>query len=146
VTENRTLHIERTFDAPVEDVFDAWTSADVIRRWWRVEEHWETREAIVDLRIGGQVRVAMHDPTDGADYGGGGLYTEIDRPNRLAFTWIWDRDPRGTLIEIDFAETDGVTTVNFKHSGLWDEEAVQSHNYGWTGVFDKLENYLAAQN
>jgi uncharacterized protein YndB with AHSA1/START domain len=143
MTETRTLRLERTFDAPPDVVFDAWTNPEVMRRWWRVEEHWKTVEAISDLRIGGDVRVKMHDPTDGEDYGGGGKYTEIDRPNRLAFTWIWDRDPRGTLIEIDFTEVEGATHVNFTHSGLWDEEAIVSHTYGWNGVFDKLENLLA---
>jgi len=143
VTENRTLYIERTVNAPAEAVFDAWTSEEVMRRWWMVEKHWVTAEAEVDLRIGGEVRVVMHDPQEGENYGGRGKYTEIERPHRLAFTWIWDREPYGTLIEIDFKESDGVTAVNFKHSGLWDEEAVVSHNYGWSSLFDNLEELLA---
>ena len=80
--------------------------------------------------------------TKDAEYGGGGIYTEIDPPTRLAFTWIWDGDTRRTLIEIDFEETDGVTTVRFTHSGLWDEETVRSHERGWSGCFDNLERAL----
>ena len=49
----------------------------------------------------------MRDPDEDVDYGGGGDYTEIDRPSRLAFTWIWDDETRRTLIEIDFEEADG---------------------------------------
>lgn len=63
---------------------------------------------------------------------------------RLAFTWIWDGDSRRTLIEIDFDETDGVTTVSFTHSGLWDEEAVRSHEGGWGRVLDNLGRTLEA--
>jgi uncharacterized protein YndB with AHSA1/START domain len=142
--DTKTLRIERTFQAPAEAVFDAWTSEEVIRRWWQVERHWETSEAEVDLRVGGVVRVVMRDPQKDIEYGGGGRYTEIEPPTRLAFTWIWDDDRRRTLIEIDFEETDGATTVRFTHSGLWDEEAVRSHEDGWGRIFDGLERELEA--
>jgi hypothetical protein len=48
------------------------------------------------------------------------------------------------LIEVDFRENDGVTTVNFTHSGLWDEEAVRDHEDGWRKLFDNLERTLEA--
>ena len=47
------------------------------------------------------------------------------------------------LIEIDFEETDGATLVRFTHSGLWDEDAVRSHDGGWNRAFDNLEAALA---
>ena len=138
-----TLTIERTFPAPAERVFDAWTSEEVMRRWWQAERSWETAEAEVDLRVGGAVRVVMRDPATGTEYGGGGLYTEIERPRRLAFTWLWDGETRRTLIEIDFAERDGATTVRFTHRGLWDEETVRSHTRGWSNVLDSLGRELS---
>jgi len=137
-----TLRIERTFQAPAERVFDAWTSEEVMRRWWQAERGWETAAAEVDLRVGGAVRVVMRDPEKDAEYGGGGMYTEIEPPTRLAFTWIWDDDIRRTLIEIDFEETDGATTVRFTHSGLWDEDAVRSHEHGWGNILDNLGRIL----
>jgi uncharacterized protein YndB with AHSA1/START domain len=86
----------------------------------------------------------MHDPNKDVDIGGGN-YTEIDPPTCLAFTWIWDgHDTRRTLIELDFEDTDGITTVSFAHSGLWDEEAVRSHEHGWGNIFDSLERTLEA--
>ena len=144
MTDNKTLRIERTFQAPAEAVFDAWTSEEVIRRWWHTELGWETAEAEVDLRVGGVVRVVMRDPNKDVEFGGGGTYTEIEPPTRLAFTWIWDGDTRRSLIEIDFEEADGITTVRFTHSGLWDEEAVRSHREGWDMMFDSLEGVLGA--
>jgi uncharacterized protein YndB with AHSA1/START domain len=144
VSENRTLRIERTYQAPAQAVFDAWTSEEVMRRWWRAEHDWETSEAEVDLRVGGAVRVVMRDPARGVEYGGGGVYTEIEPPRRLAFTWLWDDNDTRQLIELDFEETDGVTTVRFAHSGLWDEAAVRSHEGGWNRAFDNLERALAA--
>ena len=144
MTDDRTLRIERTFQAPAEAVFRAWTTEEVMRRWWQAAHGWETTEAEVDLRLGGVVRVVMRDPNKDVEYGGGGNYTEIERPTRLAFTWTWDGDTRRTLIEIDFAEADGITTVRFTHSGLWDEDAVRSHEDGWSGILDRLGRTLGA--
>jgi uncharacterized protein YndB with AHSA1/START domain len=137
-----TLRIQRTFHAPVQAVFDAWTSEEVMRRWWHAEHDWETTEVEVDLRVGGTVRVVMRDPHKDAEYGGGGRYTEIDPPRRLAFTWIWDGNDTRQLIEIDLEEAGGVTTVRFTHRDLWNEEAVRSHEEGWNNCFDNLERTL----
>jgi uncharacterized protein YndB with AHSA1/START domain len=142
MTDNRTLRLERTFRAPAEAVFEAWTSEEVLRRWWHTEPGWETSEAEVDLRVGGAVRVVMRDPQRDVDVGGGGAYTEVDPPTRLAFTWTWDGDSHRTLIEIDFEESDGMTTVRFTQTGLWDEEAVRSHEDGWGKLFARLERTL----
>jgi uncharacterized protein YndB with AHSA1/START domain len=141
---DKTLRMERTFQAPVEAVFEAWTSEEVLRRWWHTEHGYETSAAEVDLRVGGTVRVVMRDPENDTEYGGGGTYTEVEPPTRLAFTWTWDDETRETLIEIDFEERDGITTVRFTHSGLWDEEAVRGHEDGWGKLFDNLERALEA--
>jgi uncharacterized protein YndB with AHSA1/START domain len=90
------------------------------------------------------VRVVMRDPHKDIEYGGGGRYTEIEPPTRLAFTWIWDGDDTRQLIELDFEESDGGTIVRFTHSGLWNEEAVRSHESGWGGAFDNLARMLDA--
>jgi len=87
----------------------------------------------------------MRDPEADAEYGGGGTYTEIDPPRRLAFTWLWDDNTTRMLIELDFEETGGVTTVRFTHRGLWDEDAVRSHEGGWTTAFDNLERALGTR-
>ena len=137
-----TLRIERTFRAPAQAVFDAWTSEEVMRRWWHAAHDWETTEASVDLRLGGEVRVVMRDPHKDVEYGGGGRYTEIDPPRRLAFTWFWDGNDKRQLIEIDFEEVEGGTTVRFTHRDLWDEEAVRSHEAGWSTCFENLERVL----
>jgi uncharacterized protein YndB with AHSA1/START domain len=137
------LRIERTYDAPAAAVFDAWTSEEVLRRWFHAERDWTTSEASVDLRVGGAVRVVMHDPDKGEDHGGGGHYTEVDPPSRLAFTWTWDGTDRETLIEIDFEETGGATTVNFTHSNIRDEASRIDHEGGWARCFDNLERALA---
>ena len=134
-----TALVERTYDAPAQAVFDAWANPDVIRRFWHAGPDWETPEAEVDLRVGGSVRVVMRRP-DGAEYGGGGEYTEIDPPHRLAFTWHWDDDPpeQTSLIELSFEEQDGRTTVVLSHSGLPSDASAAEHSDGWQAVLDNL--------
>ncbi len=140
---SETLEIERTYQAPAQAVFEAWTNEEVLRRWFHAMHDWETSHAEVDLRVGGAVRLVMLDPVKGVEHGGGGRYTEIDPPNRLAFTWVWDRETeRETLIEIDFEESGGATTVRFTHSNLRDIDVVEDHRGGWKGCFENLEAAL----
>jgi uncharacterized protein YndB with AHSA1/START domain len=123
------LRIERTFDAPAEEVFDAWTSEEVLLRWWHADPEWETPSAEVDLRVGGKLRIVMRNPMAGADHGGGGEYTAIDRPHRLAFTWIWDDDPENPQL--------------MTNSGITTEKGRDEHEDGWGKCFDNLDRALA---
>jgi uncharacterized protein YndB with AHSA1/START domain len=149
MNERQTLTIERTFAASADRVFEAFTSEEVMRRWWHAGSDWETPEARADPRVGGEVRVLMHNPHKDESYGGGGRYTAVDPPNRLAFTWLWDdelgRDQVEQLIEIEFSESDGQTTVRFTHRDLWDEEALADHEDGWSKCFENLRREVEAR-
>jgi uncharacterized protein YndB with AHSA1/START domain len=140
------LRLKRTFNAPVEAVFDAWTSAEVLRRWWPVGSDWETPVAEVDVRVGGSLRLVMRNP-EGEEFGGSGEYLEITPRERLVFTWTWDghEGHEGTqLIEVEFREQeDGTTTVVLTNRGLRDEDSKRSHRQGWEASFDNLDRVLA---
>jgi len=137
------VSIERTFDASAEDVFDAWTSPEVMRRWLHCGRDWETPAAEVDLRIGGKVRVVMRRP-DGTEAGMGGEYTLIDRPHRLVMTWTFDDDPSNEqLIELSFTEAEGSTTVRMINSRIPTDERRDGQDEGWSGCVDELERALA---
>jgi uncharacterized protein YndB with AHSA1/START domain len=138
------LRIERTFDAPAQEIFDAWTSGEVMRRWLHGGAELETPVAEVDLRVGGRLRVVMRNSRDGTEHGASGEYTVVDPPNRLAFTWVWDRDPNHPLlVELTFTEHDGRTTVVLVNRGLADEEQRDDHERGWNICLDNLEPVLA---
>src|SRR5205823_6766642 len=105
------VRIERTFAASAEDVFNAWTSPEAMRRWFHCAPDWGTPVAEVDLRVGGKVRVVMRMP-DGTEAGAVGEYTVIDRPHRLVMTWTFDDDRSNEQrIELSFSESEGSTTV-----------------------------------
>jgi uncharacterized protein YndB with AHSA1/START domain len=136
------LRIERTFTASAEDVFDAWTSSQVMRRWFHCAPDWDTPQAEVDLRVGGKVRVVMRRP-DGTEAEAQGEYTVIDRPHRLAMTWTFHDDPSNEqLIELGFSESEGSTTVLMVNRGISTDERRDAQDWGWHGCFDELERVL----
>jgi uncharacterized protein YndB with AHSA1/START domain len=138
------VRIERTFDAPAEEVFDAWTSPEVLRRWFRPGRDWEAPSvAEVDLRVGGTIRVVMR-RLDGTEEGAGGVYTVIERPHRLAFTWTFDEYPSNQqMIELEFTEQDGATKVLFVNSRISHEERRDQQYSGWQACLDNMERALA---
>ena len=140
---DRVVRIERTFAAPAEDVFDAWTSPEVMRRWMHCAADWATPEAEVDLRVGGEVRVLMRRP-DGTDAGMHGQYRVIDRPRRLVMSWIFDDDPSNQqLIELTFSEVDGATRVVLINSEISTDQRRDAQDWGWRGCLGELAQILA---
>ena len=135
--------IKRTFNAPVEEVFDAWTNPEVMRRWFHCGVDWDTPEAEVDLRVGGKVRVVMRKP-DGTTVHARGQYTLIDRPRRLVMTWTFEDDPSNEqLVELSFAESEGSTTVLMVNSGISTDARRDAQDEGWHGCLEQLERMLA---
>lgn len=141
-----SLRIERTYDASAEDVFDAWTSPEVLRRWWRPNPAWTTAVAEVDLRVGGRYRISMEDPESGIMRTAGGEYSEVSRPRRLVYSWQWELQdgqfgPAST-VAVDFREEGERTSVVLEHSGFDSSESRDSHNQGWVGILDRFQEYL----
>ena len=142
--KGHVLRIERTFAATAEEVFDAWTSPEVIKRWFRPAPGWSAPEAEVDLRVGGRVRVVMRGH-DGSQVEAGGEYTLIDRPHRLAMTWTFDDDPSNEqLIELTFSESGASTTVVMVNSGISTDERRDAQDRGWSRCLDELGDELVA--
>jgi uncharacterized protein YndB with AHSA1/START domain len=139
----RVVRMERTFAASAEDVFDAWTSPEVMRRWFHCLPDWDTPVAEVDLRVGGGIRVVMRRP-DGTEAGAWGEYTLIERPHRLVMAWTFDDDPSNEqLLELTFSEYNGVTTVLLVNTGISTDHRRDLQDEGWHGCLDQLERLLA---
>ncbi len=137
------VRIERTYSAPAEAVFDAWTSPEVMRRWLHCGPDWGTPEAEVDLCVGGKVRVVMRRP-DRVEVEAQGEYTLIDRPHRLVMTWTFDDDPSNEqLIELSFTEAEGATTVLLVNSRISTDQRRGAQDWGWHGCLEQLDRLLA---
>jgi uncharacterized protein YndB with AHSA1/START domain len=140
--QERVVRIERAFEAPAEDVFDAWTSPEVMRRWFHCGPDWETPEAEVDLRVGGGIRVVMRRP-DGTKPAAWGTFVLIDRPHRLVMTWVFYDDPSNEqLLELTFSESAGATTVVLVNSSISTDERRDAQDWGWGACLGELERLL----
>ena len=143
--QDTVLRLERRYEAPRERVFDAWTNPEVLKQWWAAFPTWETPTAEVDLRPGGSYRLAMRDPESGATHTLVGEYREIERPERLTYTWTWEgkapemQGSENTLVEVEFRDDGGATEVVVTHSGFATPELRDQHAHGWNGCLDNLE-------
>jgi uncharacterized protein YndB with AHSA1/START domain len=141
MSETSELRLERTFAAPPQAVFEAWTNPLVLRRWWAAGRAWETPRAEVDLRVGGRYRLSMRDPKAGVVHTVGGVYREIRRPERLVYTWRWEdaETPAESLVCVDFVAVERGTTVILHHTGLPSGQQRDQHRAGWSGCLENLE-------
>jgi uncharacterized protein YndB with AHSA1/START domain len=146
VTDAGVIRVSRSFAAPIGEVFDAWTNPDVMALWWHPGRDWQTPLATVDLRVGGAISISLRAP-DGREIGWSGVYTDIDAPNRVAFTFTWageeDSPAANSLVEVTFTELAGVTTVELVHRGYAPGVRPSADTQGWTACFDNLNAILA---
>ena len=84
------LRLSRTFDAPRETVFRAWTQPENLRKWWGVAEGYTAPITEVDLRVGGKYRLGMKAPDDDEVNIVGGEFKEVDPPQKIVLTWAWE--------------------------------------------------------
>jgi uncharacterized protein YndB with AHSA1/START domain len=108
--------ITREFDAPRHLVWEAWTTPELVKRWWNAKRG-EVTVAEIDLRVGGRWRYAMV-TEDGFEVGFRGEYREIVPNERLVSTEFFEGVPEGvseedatTLNTATFREQDGRTTL-----------------------------------
>jgi|ERR1700751_807123 uncharacterized protein YndB with AHSA1/START domain len=141
------LILNRTFNAPRERIFRAWTEAAELDRWFGPFADAKVKSS-VDLRVGGAYSIAIQRP-GGPVFTASGVYREIRRPERLVFTWNADGGPEraeGTLVTIEFFEDGDKTHVTLTHQKFTSSEMRERHEHGWRGCFDRLESLLASRN
>ena len=136
------LILNRTFQAPIEKVFRAWTNPTEIDRWFAPSDD-HTVSSSVDFRVGGTYRIDMH-KNDGNVFTVHGKYVEIKVPYRIIFTWqgACDFEPNETLVTVEFFSVGDTTQVTLTHQRFSTEDSRQRHEHGWTGCLDRLGRIL----
>jgi uncharacterized protein YndB with AHSA1/START domain len=107
----REIVLRREFDAPRPLVFEAWTTPELLMRWYGARG-WNLVECEIDLRVGGRWRFVSRGP-DGARMGQSGVYRGVVPPERLVLTEVFDDQsyPGESLITHVFVEEHGRTTL-----------------------------------
>ena len=148
--------LERTFRAPIEDVWELWTTREGIESWWG-PEGFKVEVRSIDLRPGGELRYGMTavapEMVEFMRREGMPLttearltYTEVSAPHRLAYVhradFIPGVEPYDTATSVELrAGPDGVQmTLRFDrmHDDTWTERAVQ----GWESELGRLARVL----
>lgn len=106
--------ITRAFDAPKHLVYKAWTTPELVKRWWHANRG-EATIAEIDLRVGGRWRYVMV-TADGFEVGFHGEYREIVPNERIVATEVYEGMPEGApeeeaLNTVTFTEANGRTTL-----------------------------------
>ena len=94
---DRQIVVTRLFDAPRPLVFEAWTKAEHVARWWDPSGV-PLAVCEIDLRPGGAFRWVNRAPDGGEGHSFAGIYREIDPPGKLVFTSPDSRDRGATLV------------------------------------------------
>jgi uncharacterized protein YndB with AHSA1/START domain len=136
-----TLVVRRRIAATREDLFDAWTDPASMRAWM-CPGSVASAEVEMDLRVGGRLRILMQDSA--ATYEYHGVFTVIDRPAVLAFTWIAKAtDMHTTLVTVEFIERGELDTELVLTHEPWPRpEGRDQYRAGWTSILEKLAAFL----
>jgi uncharacterized protein YndB with AHSA1/START domain len=154
----KRITIERTFDAPIEDVWDLWTTKEGIESWWG-PEGFMVKVQSIDLRVGGELAYAMiaTGPEQIEFMKRSGMavttdhritFTEITAQKRLSYMqkadFIPGTDPYDVATTVELhATAEGVRmvlTFDAMHDENWTKMAVM----GWESELEKLRKVIAA--
>ena len=139
------LEFVRTYAAPRQLVWDAWTDPDQLARWWGPRGISTPRESIeLDLRPGGRMRFDMVDDATGARYPNSGTIIEVDPPSRIV--WSDDGFPDGTgksTATVTFiAVDDRATTLRVHIVADFTDTVRAGAEQGWRSQLDRLAELL----
>lgn len=139
--------LSRTYDAPVERVFTAWTKPEHIKRWLHPTPEWTNPSVDVDLRVGGRYRIEFLHPESGKSATVGGEFREVVPNRRLVYTWTWEPpNPDGgveTLVTVTLVAVESGTQVNLRQERFADDAMRQRHHEGHSGALECLQTLLA---
>ena len=140
---NITLEIKRTFAAPREKVFRAWTDRGELARWFAPSAEYTTVVLELELRVGGRYRLEMRHK-GGNIHSIYGTYREIRPPEKIVFTWRWDGNPspEDSVVTIEFHDLGNSTEVNLTHERLPNVAERDKHAHGWNGCMEQLAGIL----
>jgi uncharacterized protein YndB with AHSA1/START domain len=140
-TDDSSIFLDTSFNTSIERVWEAWTNPIRVMNWFGSDPNGKVLEAELDVRPGGYFEVTFQD-SDSTKHTCSGTYNEVEKPNKLTFSWQWKSEPGFDSFVIVLLTSEGnSTTMQFEHKNLGNGS---KHNYtkGWESTFSKLERLL----
>ncbi len=146
----RELVVTRTFNGPARIVFDAWTTPELLKRWWAPKSLGVSLfECKSNLRVGGTYRYAFgRDPKKAEVFSG--RYIEVEPPARLVLTQLYERmrDAGEAVVTVTFEEHEGRTRLTlhqlFPSKAALDGAIASGMERGMRETFDQLDALMAS--
>jgi len=153
----KEVTFDRTYDAPIEKVWQAWTDPEILKKWWGPNDV-SIPECEVDLKVGGKLRIVMQASEAMGEYAGTlwpmeATFTVVEAPTKLVYEakgWtegMADTTTIETTQELSLSEDNGKTKLHLQaaihKAGSDAGMAVQGMQYGYSQQLDKLGNLLA---
>jgi uncharacterized protein YndB with AHSA1/START domain len=143
----RTLTLKKTFDAPVELVWEAWTQPEHIAKWWgpkgmsiNVVEH--------NFKVGGKWKYVMPMP-NGGEFISEGAYSEIEKFKKIVTSANFRPMTEGVEIHVLFEKVGEKTNFVFSVVHPTEEYCRQQEKMGfyngWGSTFNRFEEHLKSQ-
>lgn len=149
--DDATLIVKRMLNAPQELAFKAWTTAEHIQQWMRPEPGMTVPFASMDLKVGGRYRIQMQKP-DGEYFTAAGEIREVKPPERLVYTWDWEKDGCGlkygevegqtSLITVEFLKRGKQTEFVLTHTRFATVESRDNHANGWSKIATSFADFV----
>ena len=156
--KTKQLDFERSYPAPPVTVWQAWTDADMLRRWWGPDKT-TVPDCEVDPRVGGSIHIVIEAGEAMGKYQGtrwpmAGTFTLVEPQRRLTYdarSWT-EGDEDTTTIEhtndVTFTESGGTTvvrlTVTITRIGPKAKMAAFGMKWGYKAQLDKLDHLLTS--
>ncbi len=136
-----SLNINKTIKAPIEKVFDAWLNPKLLSLFMTPMPGMPPSDVTTDAKVGGVFTIIMKAGEDQLPHTG--KYLEINRPNKLVFTWQSHNSIDGSTVTLLFDEMNKNTTnIRLSHEKFIDEKARDDHQGGWGNILNVLNSLM----
>jgi len=134
------LVMTRTFDAPRRLVFEAWSKAEHVSRWF-APKPLTVPVCELDFRPGGTFRVVMRAP-DGTEYPFDAKFLEVAPPERIVFAGMI-HETNYSVTTLTFTEQGEKTTLHVHQTYSFASSATNGAKQGWTQTLEQLAEQVA---
>ena len=141
-----SLHLLRPVAASPAQLFDAWTTADQLKRWTCPDPNARV-DVDIDLRTGGRYSIRMD--AEGGPFTAHGIYRVVDQPRRLVYTWAWKEEAHPmqeeTQVTVELTQAADGTEIRLTHEGFPTPGDRDGHEQGWKMCLDRLAELVTAR-
>jgi uncharacterized protein YndB with AHSA1/START domain len=137
-TSTTKITVESTVKAPVEKVWNYWTTPEHITKWNSASDDWHSPFAENDLRVGGKFSTSMEAKDGSVRFYFGGIYDEVKTHELIEYTLA-----DGRKVVIDFIARGNETKLKETFEAE-NTHPIDAQRGGWQAVLDNFKNYTEA--